>query len=179
MSSLSCVVSFLFALRCIFHCMRTWFVVWEQHCLSVMETVTKRGRVLRTVNWAGAIFFPLYLEFVRNFGSFRCNFLHKLLLISDPDISIYNVLLFLGIRPRQDSVFKRLYAKGTSWKRGSNIRNNTVTFCLGKSQKMLKDAAARPLCTLPNTHYCITFLDVEEGRKCNLQTTFMHLIRPD
>ncbi len=51
-----CFVSFLFALRCIFHCVRTWFVVWEQHCLSVMATVTKGGRVLRTDNWNQSLF---------------------------------------------------------------------------------------------------------------------------
>ncbi len=42
-----CVVSFLFALRYMFYCVRTWCVVWEWHCLSVMATVTKGGRVLR------------------------------------------------------------------------------------------------------------------------------------
>ncbi len=40
------IVSFLFALWCMFHCVRrTWCVVWEQHCLSDIATVTKGGRV--------------------------------------------------------------------------------------------------------------------------------------
>ncbi len=34
-----CVVSFLFALRCIFHCVRTCVV----HCMSGIATVTKVG----------------------------------------------------------------------------------------------------------------------------------------
>ncbi len=34
-----CVVSFLFALRCIFHCVRTCVV----HCMSGIATVTKGG----------------------------------------------------------------------------------------------------------------------------------------
>ncbi len=45
-----CVVSFLFALRCIFHCVRTWCVVWEWHCMSGIATVTKEGGSLWTVN---------------------------------------------------------------------------------------------------------------------------------
>ncbi len=44
-----CVFSFLFALQCIFHCMRTC-VAWERHCLSGMATVTKAGLVLQTIN---------------------------------------------------------------------------------------------------------------------------------
>ncbi len=36
-----CVVSLLIALRCIFHCVRTWCVVWEWHGLSDIATVDK------------------------------------------------------------------------------------------------------------------------------------------
>ncbi len=44
------VVSFLFAPRCIFYCVRTWRVVWEGHGLSDIATVTKEGWLLQ-VNW--------------------------------------------------------------------------------------------------------------------------------
>ncbi len=44
------VVSFLFALRCIFHGLRMC-VLWERYCLSVTATATKGGRVLQTLNW--------------------------------------------------------------------------------------------------------------------------------
>ncbi len=40
------IVSFLFALQCIFHCMRTWCVVWERYCLSEIATVTVGGWVV-------------------------------------------------------------------------------------------------------------------------------------
>ncbi len=45
------VVSFLFALRCIFHYVRTWCVAWEQHGLSDIATVTTEGGYLWRVNW--------------------------------------------------------------------------------------------------------------------------------
>ncbi len=45
-----CVVSSLFALRCIFHCVRTCSV--RAHCMSGIATVTKGGRVLRTVKFS-------------------------------------------------------------------------------------------------------------------------------
>ncbi len=41
-----CVVSFLFALQCIFHCVRTWNAVWERHCMTGIATVTKSGRAI-------------------------------------------------------------------------------------------------------------------------------------
>ncbi len=37
------IVSFFFAPRCIFHCVRTWGVVWERRGLSDIATVTKGG----------------------------------------------------------------------------------------------------------------------------------------
>ncbi len=63
-SNLLCVLcrgvfSFLFALRCIFHCVRTC-VVWEWHCLLVMATVTKGGRILRTFNNSFKTEVPLF-----------------------------------------------------------------------------------------------------------------------
>ncbi len=44
------VVSFLFAPWCIFHCVRTWCVVWEWHGLSDIATVTKGDGSLIRVN---------------------------------------------------------------------------------------------------------------------------------
>ncbi len=44
-------VSFLYALQCIFHCVRTWCVAWEQHGLLDMAPVTKGGGSLWRVNW--------------------------------------------------------------------------------------------------------------------------------
>ncbi len=41
---------FSFTSWCIFHCVRTWCVVWEGHCLSNIATVTKEGKFLRRVN---------------------------------------------------------------------------------------------------------------------------------
>ncbi len=40
-------VDWSYLLRCIFHCVRIWCVVWEWHCLSVMATVTKAWNTLR------------------------------------------------------------------------------------------------------------------------------------
>ncbi len=55
LSSLSVCCQFPLCSAIDFHCMRTWCVVWERHCLSVMATVTKGGRVLWTVNWCSSM----------------------------------------------------------------------------------------------------------------------------
>jgi len=52
-SNLVCqLVRVLFALQCIFLCVRTW---WEQRGLSEIATVTEEGGSLRTVNWLNLI----------------------------------------------------------------------------------------------------------------------------
>ncbi len=63
-----CVVSFLFALRCIFHCVRTC-VVRERHCLSVMATVTKEGGSLRTVDYSSTSLWHSVNIFPENFNT--------------------------------------------------------------------------------------------------------------
>ncbi len=70
-----CVVSFLFAMWCIFHCVRRC-VVWEQHCMSGITTVTKGGRGLRMVNcWpSGKYVHLLYMYSILGRDSFCFNY---------------------------------------------------------------------------------------------------------
>ncbi len=49
-----CVVGVLFAPQCIFHCVRTWCVLWERHGMSDVATVAKGGGSLRRVNCASS-----------------------------------------------------------------------------------------------------------------------------
>ncbi len=44
------IVSFLFATQCIFHCVRTWCVVWKQDGLLNITTVMKGGRSFQRVS---------------------------------------------------------------------------------------------------------------------------------
>ncbi len=62
------VVSFLFAPGCIFHCVRTWCVVWERHGLLDTATVTKGGRSLWRVNCLNftAFYFFVDLNILQN-----------------------------------------------------------------------------------------------------------------
>ncbi len=51
LSSLSVFCQFSLCSAMYFSLRENTCVVWERHCLSVMATVTKGGRGLRTVNW--------------------------------------------------------------------------------------------------------------------------------